>query len=219
VFFLDFDSKIQKEVKKLLESVSIVEDVSEDFEVFSAATSLDQFEEGQRVFLEEEGEMVYDPDLDDSLTGYVSFIDPRTRFMGSRIISVQGCVDIENQKDFNYYQMWRILHGIPEGVNVFDSKPLELNFQYFNGEIGCENEICTYSAAVYSNGKDELDMNYNRNLKSMRVLDRSRRFVGKIFDHYLNFCLVKLFEHPTSELYLETGEKMNAWKPMYSSKS
>ena len=216
VFFLEFDKDIASDVYGILKDFCKVEDVSSDFEVLAATTTLSEFEEGERIFLEEEGNMVYDHEVEGSLTGYVSYVDPRSRSLGSRIITVEGCVESENPKDTNYYKMWRIMHGIAEGPSIRDSFADHLNFQYFNGEAGLQSEVSTYSGSVFSSGKDELDPNFNRSLLSLRVLDKSHKFIGKIFDQHLNFCLIKLFETPSSELFLETGEKINAWKPVYS---
>lgn len=216
VFFLELDKDIADDLFKVLKDFCKVEDVSSDFEVLAATTNLSEFEEGERIFLEEEGNMVYDHEVEDSLTGYVSYVDPRSRSLGSRIISVEGCVESENPKDLSYYKMWRIMHGIAEGPSIRDSDPNHLNFQYFNNEAGPESQVSTYSACVFSSGKDELDANFTKPLTSLRVLDRSHKFIGKVFDQHLNFCLLKLFETPTSELFLETGEKINAWKPVYS---
>ena len=215
--FLDCDTSVHSSLISLLSPLCTLHDVSNDFDVFSAATQLSSFTEGSRLFLEEDGNMVYDEETNSHLAGYVSFVDPRTRLLGSRIIAVEGCIDAENLKDQGYYNMWRIMNGVAEGRPVVRSQPEHLNFQCFNGEKnkGLESEIHTYAAAVLTKS-DDLDMGYNHKILNFRVLDSAGNFFGQVFDQYYNFCLVKMHKTPTSELVLENGEKINAWLPSYT---
>lgn len=159
--------------------------------------------------------MVYDEATKEHLAGYISFVDPRSRFLGSRIIAVEGCIEAENMKDQGFYNMWRIMNGVAEGNAVLKSQPSHLNFQYFNGENGQQSEIFTFAAAV-ERKNFELDMGYNKKIVGVRVMDSFNNFVGKVFEQYYNFCLVKMHQMPESELVLENGEKINAWMPKYT---
>lgn len=214
-YFLDSDGSIQSSIISLLSPLCTLHDVTNDFEIFSAATQLSSFSEGSRLFMEEDGNMVYDEETNSHLAGYVSFVDPRSRFLGSRIVAVEGCIEADNLKDQGFYNMWRIMNGVAEGRPVVRSEPEHLNFQCFNGEKGFESEINTYAAAVIRKS-DELDMGYNEKIVNFRVLDSAGNFVGQVFDQYYNFCLVKMHKMPTSELLLENGEKINAWLPSYT---
>lgn len=214
-YFLDCDSLIQHSIISLLSPLCTLHPLNSEFEIFSAATQLNSFTEGSRLYIEEEGNMVYDEETKEHLAGYISFVDPRSRFLGSRIIAVEGCIDAENIKDQGFYNMWRIMNGVAEGSVVVKSQPEHLNFQNFNGETGYLSEIFTFAAVIESTS-NELDMGYNKIIVGSRVLDKSNNFLGKVYEQYYNFCLIKMHQVPDSELILENGEKINAWLPKYT---
>lgn len=220
VFFLDCHKSHSDAIINLLKPKVLVEDFTDEFDIIACLTSLESNKEGMRVFLEEDGNMVYDSDLKRNLIGYVSFVDPRSRYLGTRIIAVEGCVESDNLKDQEYYTMWRIINGICEGPPVIKNNPYHLNFQYFNGKKGKESDVFTVCGTV---GKrleamdgNFADKEYNKNINSFRVTDTQGNFYGKVYESYHNLCLIKLSSIPTSPLILENGDKVNIWKPLYA---
>ena len=205
----------------MLPSTVSVNDLTPEVDNIACLTNLDRFEEGERVFLEEdEGEMAFDPDLQRNLIGYVSFVDPRTRFLGSRIIAVSDCIEADDMKDMNFYRMWRIINGVAEGTGVENNELSHLNFQYFNGQKGFESEVETYCAMVITGMKKSqieiaVDYDYNKKLNSLRVIDSNGKFFGVVYENYHNLLLIKLVEKPTDKLLLENGDKVNIWRPKY----
>lgn len=106
VFYLDSHSSTTSKILSLLPSTVSVNDLTPEVDNIACLTNLERFEEGERVFLEEdEGEMAFDPDLQRNLIGYVSFVDPRTRFLGSRIIAISDCIEADDMKDMDFYRM------------------------------------------------------------------------------------------------------------------
>ena len=217
-FYLDSHISQTSLILDTLKSSVKLTDISQDFEIFAFCTNLLDHKEGARIYLEEQGNMVYDDDIKRNLVGYVTFVDPRSRYMGSRLIAVEGCIEAEEIKDEEFYLMWRIFNGISEGESVRKNKPEFLNFQYFNGSKGYESEVYTVCGVINQQGKqinDYVDKSYKKNMKSLRVVDTQNNMIGIVYESYYNLALIKINSKPTSALLLENGDKIDIWKPLY----
>ena len=95
VFFVDSHKAVYQDVEKFLSPHSTLTDITDDFDIISCASSSHDFYEGKRMLLEEQGRMLFDEETQRSLTGYVSFIDPRNRNMG-QVFSLSKDVWKEN---------------------------------------------------------------------------------------------------------------------------
>jgi hypothetical protein len=151
VFFIDSHKILSQELVTLLSPYSTLTNITQDFEIIACASPAHSFNEGERVYVEETGNITFDEEnTQKGLTGYVSFVDPRNRNLGTRIISVEGCIEVETFKSEDYYKMWRIMNGVCEGEKAMKSRAEHLNFQWFNGESGEESEVFTMCGMVES---------------------------------------------------------------------
>ena len=177
--------------------------------------------EGMRVYLEEPGDMVFDEELGRNLVGYVSYVDPRSRFMGTRIVAMEGCVEGEEiRQEQEEYKIWRIIHGVCEGEAARDSNPEALNFQLFNGKHGDGGGVFSVCGMVCTDRrKDEnqkfADTMYRKKINGMRVIDKDRNMIGVVYESVYNLALIQLNGIPSTNMLLENGDKINIWEPHY----
>jgi hypothetical protein len=210
VFYLDSHNCQTDCILNIFKPYGEITDLSADFEILACCMPSADFKEGQRMFMEEQGNMMYDEETQKHLTGYVSFVDPRTRFLGLRIISIEGCID--------YYKTWRILNGVCEGELIMKNKAEHLNFQYFNGKKSNISDAFILCGAISNSENQEQIYNkaYSRKIDGLRLVDKKNNIVGKVFESINNIALIKALSMDVhKELYLEDGEKINVWPPQY----
>lgn len=218
VFYLDSHNCQTDYILSIFKPYCEITDLSTDFEILACCMPTVDFKEGQRMFMEEQGNMMYDEETQKHLTGYVSFVDPRTRFLGLRIISIEGCIEAEDIRDEDYYKTWRILNGVCEGELVMKNKAEHLNFQYFNGEKNNVSNAFILCGAISNSENQEQIYNkmYSKKLDGLRLVDQKNNIVGKVFESINNIALIKALSMDVDkELYLEDGEKINVWPPQY----
>lgn len=219
-FYLDSQKSLSSHILSLLSPYATFTDISKDFENFACVTPLSLHDEGKRVYLEEQGVSNYDDDLQRSLIGYSSFVDPRSRYLGSRIIAVQGCVEADVERDPADYKIWRIVNGVYEvektGTKI---RPFHLNFQFFNGKTEEVGNVFTACGMVpmenYEKQEFFVDKKYGKKLDMMRVLDGNGELAGMVYEYVNNFALVRMNSKVESGLVLENGDKIMIWKPYY----
>ncbi|CAG9319278.1 CAF17 [Blepharisma stoltei] len=117
-----------------------VDNLDELMSVYATASpvSIPEEPEGARQFFDEIGEPPkIDEDLGRMLYGYTCFVDPRCKLLGTRTITEQDCLEIEEdsgivEKGSEHYRYLRILLGIPEGPPICNEIPQMLNFDLLN---------------------------------------------------------------------------------------
>lgn len=118
-----------------------IENIDDLMHVYASASPLScpDDPEGQRQFWEEIGEQFEpDDDLQRMIQAYTSYVDPRSKYLGIRTITMEGGLEIEadaneiQQEGPDVYRYLRILLGIPEGPSIIGEIPHKLNFHMLN---------------------------------------------------------------------------------------
>ena len=129
----DFLSHLDKYKLKRDIALHDISDLMEIYALFSE-NSCPEGEPGtSQKFQEAEDENV--PQEMEKAQGYVSFIDPRTEFMGTRTICVGDALELDDQEDVvigtqDHYDLHRCIQGIPEGPSTTGHIPHFLNYHH-----------------------------------------------------------------------------------------
>lgn len=169
-FYLDVHKKQATDFLAHLEKYKLkkeiqLHDLSDFMEIYSvfSESSCPEGEAGSAQQFQEE-DVPETPEGLEKAQGYVSFIDPRTPFLGTRSICVGEALELEDQQDVQvgtqeHYDIFRCLQGVPEGPSTFNHIPHFLNFHYLNSlapSKGCflgQELVARASANTQAEGK------------------------------------------------------------------
>jgi hypothetical protein len=240
IFFLDVHTSHSHLLSSIIEKNSFRKNVKlmnleADMEVTAVYSSsiMPESDEGSKQVWEEE--LGTEMNIED-VEGYMAFIDPRSRLLGTRTIASAGSIEFSSEmvnEGVEFYKIIRILAGVAEGPSAEGQNPIhlcfdKLNFIHSDEKEGLEKDFGRTGTLPFvitnepQKVRDIIGIPMWLAQKEFihkaegKIFDKDHKVIGNVIESCKNVGLGKgNIEKFLEGCFLEDGRTLFFWNPLH----